>query len=55
MIHTVKSVSIVNEADVFLESPCFLHDPTNVGNVISGSSTSSKPIGKFVDSCTTEV
>ena len=31
---------MVNEAevDVFLELPCFLHDPANVGNLISGSS-----------------
>ena len=36
VIHTVKGFSIVNaEADVFLELPCFLHDPTNVGNLIS--------------------
>ena len=39
-----KGFSIVNEAevDVFLKFPCFLHDPTNVGNLISGSSVSSK-------------
>ena len=43
MIHTVKGFSIVNEADVFLESPCFLYDPMNVGNLISGSSAFSKP------------
>ena len=36
--HTVKGFSIVNEADVFLELPCFLHDPVNVGNLISGFS-----------------
>ena len=29
--------------DVFLELPCFLHDPTNVGNLISGSCASLKP------------
>ena len=40
MILTVKDFSIVNEAevDVFLESSCFLYDPMDVGNVISGSS-----------------
>ena len=38
MIHTVKGFSIVNEADVFLEFPGFLSDPTDVGNLISGSS-----------------
>ena len=27
----------------FLQSACFLHDPVNVGNLISGSSASSKP------------
>ena len=45
VIHTVKGFNVVDEAevDVFLELPCFLHDPTNVGNLIPGSSTSSKP------------
>ena len=40
MIHTVKGFSVVSEAelDVFLEFLCFLYDPTNVGNFISGSS-----------------
>ena len=44
VIHTVRSVSIVNEAeiDVFLESSCFLCDPTDVGILISGSSVFSK-------------
>ena len=41
-IHTVKGFSTVNEADVFLEFPCFLYDPTDVGNLISGSSAFSK-------------
>ena len=38
VIHTVKSFSIVNEAevDVFLEFSCFFYDPMNVGNLISG-------------------
>ena len=42
---TVKGFSIVNEAEVddFLEFPCFLYDPMNVGNLISGSSAFSKP------------
>ena len=42
---------IFNEADVFLELPCFLCDPTDVANLISGSSVSSKPslsISKFL-------
>ena len=47
VIHTVKGFSVVNEAqvliDVFLELPRFPHDPANVSNLISGSSTSSKP------------
>ena len=44
MIHTIKCFSVVNEAevDVFLEYPCFLYDPTDTGNLISGSSAFSK-------------
>ena len=44
MTHTVKGFSVVNEAKVddFLEFLCFLYDPTNVGNLISGSSAFSK-------------
>ena len=44
-IHTVKGFSVVNEAeaDVFLESPCFFYDPTDIGNLISASSAFSKP------------
>jgi len=44
VIHTVKGYSIVNEAeiDVLLEFSCFVYEPTNVGNLISGSSTFSK-------------
>ena len=40
----VKGFSIVNEAkvDVPLEFPCFLYDPTDVGNLISASSAFSK-------------
>ena len=40
VIHTVKGFGIVNKAeiDVFLELFCFLHDPADVGNLISGSS-----------------
>ena len=41
VIHTVKGFSVMNEAKVD-EFPYFLHDPTNVGNLISGSSTSLK-------------
>ena len=45
VIHTVKSFSVASETevDVFLKSPCFSYDPKNVGNLISGSSTFSKP------------
>ena len=45
VIHTIKGFGIVNvaEIDVFLESSCFLYDPTDVGNLISGSSAFSKP------------
>ena len=44
MIHTVKIFGIVNKADidVFLELSCFFDDPTNVDNLISGSSDFSK-------------
>ena len=42
VIHTVKSFSVVNEADVFLEFSCFFYVPLNVDNLISGSSAFSK-------------
>ena len=44
VIHTVKGFSVVSEAkvDLFMESPCFVYDPANVGNLISGSSAFSK-------------
>ena len=44
MIHTVKGFSVVNEleVDVFLEFSSFFYDPTDVGNLISGSSAFSK-------------
>ena len=40
VIHTVKGFVIVNKAevDVFLELSCFFDDPTDAGNLISGSS-----------------
>ena len=52
MIHTVKVFGVVNktEVDVFLELSCFFNDPTDVGNLISGSSSflkSSLNIWKF--------
>ena len=44
VIHMVKVFGIVNKAevDVFLEFSCFFYDPTDVGNLISGSSVFSK-------------
>ena len=44
MIHAVKGFSIVNEieTEISLEFLYFLYDPTNVGNLISGSSAFSK-------------
>ena len=44
VIHTVKGFGVVNkgEVDVFLELSCFFDDPTDVGNLISGSSAFSK-------------
>ena len=40
VVHTVKGFGVVNKAevDVFLELSCFFNDPTDVGNLISGSS-----------------
>ena len=39
VIHRVKGFCLVSEAEVdgFLELPCFLNDPMNVGNLISCS------------------
>ena len=53
MIHTVRGFGIVNKAeiDVFLELSCFFYDPTDVGNLTSGSSAfseSSLNICKFL-------
>ena len=44
VIHTVKGSGIVNKAeiDIFLELSCFFHDPSDAGNLISGSSAFSK-------------
>ena len=44
MIHIVKGFGIVNEAEVdgFLEFSYFFYDPTDFGNLISGSSVFSK-------------
>ena len=53
VIHIVKGFDIVNKAevDVFLELSCFFDNPTDVGNLISGSSAFSKTslnVWKFV-------
>ena len=53
VLHTVKGFGIVNKAEVyiFLELSCFFNDPTDVGNLISGSSAfseSSVGIWKFM-------
>ena len=53
VIHTVKGFGLVSKADVdvFLKFSCFFDDPTDVGNLISGSSvfsTSSLNIWKFM-------
>ena len=42
VIHTVKGFGVVNKAEVFLELLCFFYGPTDVGNLISGSSAFSK-------------
>ena len=44
MIHIVKGFDVVNKAVVvvFLEHSCLFDDPTDVGNLISGSSVFSK-------------
>ena len=46
VIHTVKGFGIVNKAeiDVFLELSFLFDDPTDIGNLISGSSAFSKTI-----------
>ena len=44
VIHTVEAFIVVNEAevDILHEFSCFLYEPTDVGNLISGSSALSK-------------
>ena len=43
-MHTIKGFGIVNntKVDVFLELSCFFDVPTDVGNLMSGSSAFSK-------------
>ena len=45
VVHIVKGFGIVNKAevDIFLELFCFFDDPTDVGNLVSGSFAFSKP------------
>ena len=44
VIHTAEGFGIVNKAEVddFLEFSCFVNDPVDVVNLISGSSAFSK-------------
>ena len=44
VIHILKGFGIVNKAEVvvFLELSCFFNEPTDVANLISGSSAFSK-------------
>ena len=51
VILPVKGIGIVNKAESFLELSCFLDDPSDVGNLISGPSAFSKSslnVWKFV-------
>ena len=45
VIHTVKDFGITNKAevDIFLDLYSFFNDPTDVGNLISGSSAFLNP------------
>ena len=45
MIHKIKGFEVVDETevDVFLKFLSFLYDPVNAGNLISSSSSFSKP------------
>ena len=44
VIYAVKGFGVINKAevDIFLKLSCFFDDPTDVSNLISGSSTLSK-------------
>ena len=42
VIHTVKGLGNKADIDIFLELFCFFDDPTDIGNLISGSSAFSK-------------
>ena len=43
VVHTIKGFGVVNKADVFLKFSHVFDDPTDVGNLSSGSSAFSKP------------
>ena len=50
VIHTIKGFGVVTESEVFLEFSCLFYDPSDVDNLISGSSAfsiSSVYIWKF--------
>ena len=49
VIQTVKGFGVVNntEVDVFLELSCFFNDPTDVRDLISGSSYKKKTFKLF--------
>ena len=44
VIYTVKRIGVISKAevDVFIKFSCHFYDPTDVGNLISGSSAFSK-------------
>ena len=42
VIHAVKCFGVVSKTNVFLEFSCFFYNPTDVDNLISGSSAFSK-------------
>ena len=43
VVYAVKDFGVINKADVSLEFSCFFfYDPSDVGNLISGSSAFSK-------------
>ena len=56
VIYTVKGFAIIDKAevDIFLELFCIFDDPTDVGNLISGSSAFSRSIAHLQvhSSCT---
>ena len=67
VVYIVKGFGIVNKAEIdvffvclfvcsFLELSCFIDDPVNIGNLISGSSAFSKYFEQleFHGSCTVE-